>query len=384
MDCLGTLSLVDDQDPKLYSKCFCTSFEFENSFLISSSAGRACLAVFKQEDTFNPSVYRNRDIRPKTSETLSFNEITKIESCSKSDISTILLEKSYDSNSKISSLYQISIETQSETAFNSTLIHKNSFIDQNVSDFSLKPDSDNSDIAIILDSSLILLNRETQEQSNICQDILSNSTDTESLIKWSSHFGYSQVLFTHLKNKLLSFDLKANEVSFQLNLERLGLITSFDYNPNIDYFITIGGESPLIYVYDIRNCNKPFLQFSNHSHYTSVLTYNSEFDQFLLTAGLDGFTCISNIPEQCFETVNSTSKSKSIHKPTEKCSLVQTDTLFLETTACSMVYSACWSKFASFQTMVVDSNGLIGLHEITDEYRLENIVGLANDVEITV
>jgi len=104
---------------------------------------------------------------------------------------------------------------------------------------------------------------------------------------WNPHT--NNLIATGVGKDVLVWDLrckpqKAVQTIFQAHS---GTIRSMDYNPDRLYTLATGAEDGTVKFWDIKNSKEPLKVLKGHSHWTSCIKYNRQYDQLVLSSGTD-------------------------------------------------------------------------------------------------
>uniref|UniRef100_A0A914PXA5 EIPR1-like beta-propeller domain-containing protein n=1 Tax=Panagrolaimus davidi TaxID=227884 RepID=A0A914PXA5_9BILA len=113
---------------------------------------------------------------------------------------------------------------------------------------------------------------------------------------WDKH-SKGKIFYVSYGKDLALIDIRSNKPETLLS-NRLSRITAIDCNPLSPNQIACGSEDGKLTIWDIRNCDKPFLIAHEHQHMIWDIKYNHTYPQLLLSCGSDGRVFLYNSNEK--------------------------------------------------------------------------------------
>ena len=112
--------------------------------------------------------------------------------------------------------------------------------------------------------------------------------------KWNPHHGAKQFAVAAGQN-ILSWDVRANEMSFQIENAHSQLVRDLDFNPNKQYFMATCGDDCHVKFWDVRQPSTPVAVINDqHSHWIWSTRFNPFHDQLVLSCGSDSRVILYN------------------------------------------------------------------------------------------
>jgi len=112
--------------------------------------------------------------------------------------------------------------------------------------------------------------------------------------RWNPHHGAKQFAVATGQN-VLSWDVRANELAFQIDSAHSQHVRDLDFNPNKQYFMATCGDDCHVRFWDVRDSTKPVSIINDqHSHWIWSTRFNPFHDQLVLSCGSDSRVILYN------------------------------------------------------------------------------------------
>ena len=112
--------------------------------------------------------------------------------------------------------------------------------------------------------------------------------------RWNPHHGSKQFAVASGQN-IMSWDVRANELSFQIDNAHSQLVRDVDFNPNKQYYMATCGDDCLVKFWDVRDTTAPVSTINDqHSHWIWSTRFNPFHDQLVLSCGSDSRVVLYN------------------------------------------------------------------------------------------
>ncbi|MEN2499098.1 MAG: Protein tssc1 [Marteilia pararefringens] len=147
----------------------------------------------------------------------------------------------------------------------------------------------------------------------------------------------------------------------------LKVIKAFAQNPRHSNIIAIGGDSPSYFLYDLRNVSKPILEVCQHANSVVQLLFNCYFDQLILSTSVDGHAVVTNTNLDNYSKLPFDYSTLNVlndltYELADDCFLVNDVPL-------NPLMNAAWMENDPFKISIIDSDGIIGVHEMSQKHR---------------
>ena len=203
-------------------------------------------------------------------------------------------QRSQPTSSKLESSDHSS--TQSRSSIEEIVDFK-SLLDTNVTHVLWKPVESDQQLMSLGDGYLNLWNAEEASPSLIATYQIPEKKGQPNVItngRWDPHHGAKQFAIA-CGQAIMSWDVRANTTSFQIEHAHSQLVRDMDFNPNKQYFMATCGDDCQVKFWDIREPTTPVSVIDDqHSHWIWSTRFNPFHDQLVLSCGSDSRVVLYN------------------------------------------------------------------------------------------